>query len=43
MIFAVGPFIAAPLTMGETAMTGAEAFCNAALMPGTARIGSMLR
>src|SRR5882724_3560073 len=43
MIFAVGPLIAAPLTMGETAMTGAEAFCSAAVMPGTARIGSTLR
>ena len=43
MILAVGPLIAAPLIIGDTAMIGAGAATSAARMPGTARIGSIDR
>ena len=42
MILAVGPLSAAPLTIGETAITGTRAARSAARSAGTARIGSML-
>ena len=42
IIFAVGPFTARPPMMGETPTTGALAARIASLIPGTARIGSML-
>ena len=41
MILAVGPLMAAPATMGETAITGAGSG-QRAVSPGTASIGPML-
>ena len=43
MIFAAGPLIAAPPTIGETAITGAPVPSIQSRKPGSARMGSMLR